>query len=170
MLTHWNLVSNILATGQRLPLSSSDVSLSFLPLSHIFQRHVDYAAFTPAQLSRMRKVPSASTAICCKSGRPSPPESRAFLKKSMPGFCRRWGAVPAFGAPSSIRPCKSAGNTSRQAIPLSLTVPPIAPYSSTSGPGWAEESGFSYPAAPQWSARLRISSGPWGFRFTRAMV
>ncbi len=43
MLTHWNLVSNVLATGQRLPLSSSDVSLSFLPLSHIFQRHVDYA-------------------------------------------------------------------------------------------------------------------------------
>jgi long-chain acyl-CoA synthetase len=45
MLTHWNLVSNILATGERLPLQPSDVSLSFLPLSHIFQRHVDYACF-----------------------------------------------------------------------------------------------------------------------------
>jgi long-chain acyl-CoA synthetase len=45
MLTHWNLVSNILATAERLPLEPSDISLSFLPLSHIFQRHVDYACF-----------------------------------------------------------------------------------------------------------------------------
>jgi long-chain acyl-CoA synthetase len=45
MLTHRNLVSNILATAERVPLQPSDVSLSFLPLSHIFQRHVDYACF-----------------------------------------------------------------------------------------------------------------------------
>src|SRR5215510_11166271 len=43
MLTHRNLVSNVIATGKRLPLHADDVSLSFLPLSHIFQRHVDYA-------------------------------------------------------------------------------------------------------------------------------
>jgi long-chain acyl-CoA synthetase len=43
MLTHRNLVSNILATRERLPIETGDVSLSFLPLSHIFQRHVDYA-------------------------------------------------------------------------------------------------------------------------------
>jgi len=44
MLTHRNLVSNVLATSERLPLGAADVSLSFLPLSHIFQRHVDYAS------------------------------------------------------------------------------------------------------------------------------
>jgi long-chain acyl-CoA synthetase len=43
MLTHRNLASNILATAERLPIQASDTSLSFLPLSHIFQRHVDYA-------------------------------------------------------------------------------------------------------------------------------
>jgi long-chain acyl-CoA synthetase len=45
MLTHRNLVSNVRATAERLPLRPSDTSLSFLPLSHIFQRHVDYACF-----------------------------------------------------------------------------------------------------------------------------
>jgi len=45
MLSHNNLMSNIQATAEILPLSAEDVQLSFLPLSHIFQRHVDYAAF-----------------------------------------------------------------------------------------------------------------------------
>src|SRR5581483_6914607 len=44
MLTHRNMLSNIEATSQVLPLSPGDVELSFLPLSHIFQRHLDYAA------------------------------------------------------------------------------------------------------------------------------
>ncbi|HYR83431.1 MAG TPA: long-chain fatty acid--CoA ligase [Terriglobia bacterium] len=44
MLTHRNLVSNILATSEVLPLTPTDISLSFLPLSHVFQRHVDYAS------------------------------------------------------------------------------------------------------------------------------
>src|SRR5581483_4118238 len=38
MLTHRNLVSNVLANRQSLPVGEDDVILSFLPLSHIFER------------------------------------------------------------------------------------------------------------------------------------
>src|SRR5207253_418749 len=38
MLTHRNIVSNVLANCQMLPVEEGDVVLSFLPLSHIFER------------------------------------------------------------------------------------------------------------------------------------
>ena len=42
MLTHGNFVSNVLAISDSLPISSADVALSVLPLSHIFERTVFY--------------------------------------------------------------------------------------------------------------------------------
>ena len=42
MLTHGNLVSNLLAGQTVLPLDQGDVALSFLPLSHSFERMVAY--------------------------------------------------------------------------------------------------------------------------------
>ncbi|HVR28282.1 MAG TPA: long-chain fatty acid--CoA ligase [Thermoanaerobaculia bacterium] len=42
MLTHRNLVSNFLACADAFPIGSDDVTLSFLPLSHVFQRLADY--------------------------------------------------------------------------------------------------------------------------------
>jgi long-chain acyl-CoA synthetase len=38
MLTHGNITSNVIAGLERLPLQDSDECLSFLPLSHIFER------------------------------------------------------------------------------------------------------------------------------------
>jgi long-chain acyl-CoA synthetase len=38
MLTHANFVSNVLAVSGGLPISATDVALSVLPLSHIFER------------------------------------------------------------------------------------------------------------------------------------
>lgn len=42
MLTHRNIVTNVLDAAEAFDLSASDVTLSFLPLCHIFQRTVDY--------------------------------------------------------------------------------------------------------------------------------
>ena len=43
MLTHGNMASNLSCSLQGFDLYDEDVSLSFLPLSHVTARHVDYA-------------------------------------------------------------------------------------------------------------------------------
>ncbi len=45
MLTHGNIASNVVAAMEALPVEGRFTSLSFLPLSHSFERTVDYAYF-----------------------------------------------------------------------------------------------------------------------------
>jgi long-chain acyl-CoA synthetase len=45
MLTHDNLHSNVVAARTKIPFTGKDTMLSFLPLSHIFERMVDYLAW-----------------------------------------------------------------------------------------------------------------------------
>jgi long-chain acyl-CoA synthetase len=45
ILTHSNLVSNIQASSALFGLAKSDVAISFLPLSHVFERMLDYYYF-----------------------------------------------------------------------------------------------------------------------------
>lgn len=45
MLTHDNIASNVEAGRQCIPFAGEDVALSFLPLSHIFERMGDYLFF-----------------------------------------------------------------------------------------------------------------------------
>jgi long-chain acyl-CoA synthetase len=45
MLTHGNIASNVAAVTQAIPFRADDVSLSFLPLSHILERMFDYLMF-----------------------------------------------------------------------------------------------------------------------------
>ncbi|SEN29210.1 AMP-dependent synthetase/ligase [Lihuaxuella thermophila] len=45
MLSHGNLLSNVMACQYHIPVTQHDVSLSFLPLSHIFERTCGH--FTP---------------------------------------------------------------------------------------------------------------------------
>ncbi|NQX99158.1 MAG: long-chain fatty acid--CoA ligase, partial [Flavobacteriales bacterium] len=42
MLTHRNLVSNVLGVEDRLPVGENHKALSFLPLCHVFERMLDY--------------------------------------------------------------------------------------------------------------------------------
>jgi long-chain acyl-CoA synthetase len=42
MLSHANIVANVKASGKRLPAMAGDVFLSFLPLSHTFERTAGY--------------------------------------------------------------------------------------------------------------------------------
>ena len=46
MLTHNNLYWNVRTCSQLLPIDDRDSTLSFLPLSHVFQRMVDYLFFS----------------------------------------------------------------------------------------------------------------------------
>jgi long-chain acyl-CoA synthetase len=43
MLTHGNFVSNVLGALQVVPIIADGVAMSFLPLSHVFERMLDYA-------------------------------------------------------------------------------------------------------------------------------
>ena len=45
MLTHANLTSNVRATERVIEIGTADSSISFLPLSHVLQRMVDYLLF-----------------------------------------------------------------------------------------------------------------------------
>ncbi len=45
MLSHDNIHSNVMATRNKIPFASTDVGLSFLPLSHVFERTADYIMF-----------------------------------------------------------------------------------------------------------------------------
>jgi len=46
MLTHDNFHSNVMASRKAVPFSLEDVALSFLPLSHVFERMGDYMYFS----------------------------------------------------------------------------------------------------------------------------
>ncbi len=46
MLTHGNLASNLRYSTDGLDVRKDDISISFLPLSHVTARHLDYALYT----------------------------------------------------------------------------------------------------------------------------
>jgi long-chain acyl-CoA synthetase len=67
MLTHGNIASNLNHSTQAFSWSPSSSCVSFLPLSHITARHLDYALFcygaTLAYCTNFDRLPAALTAI-----------------------------------------------------------------------------------------------------------
>ena len=63
MLTHGNIASNVMHSLVPFPIAVGEVYISFLPLCHIFARHVDYAMFvhglTLAYCPRLESLPQA---------------------------------------------------------------------------------------------------------------
>ena len=63
MLTHGNMASNLSCSLTEFPVSTDDVSISFLPLSHVTARHVDFALLyrgvTLAYVPLVDQVPRA---------------------------------------------------------------------------------------------------------------
>jgi long-chain acyl-CoA synthetase len=67
MLTHGNIASNINESLAGFDIGTDDSCISFLPLSHITARHLDYAVYTRqatvAYLSSFEKLPAAMKAV-----------------------------------------------------------------------------------------------------------
>ena len=67
LLTHGNIASNINYSTSEFGFLESDSSISFLPLSHITARHLDYALYAQnvaiAYCSSFDKLPTALTSI-----------------------------------------------------------------------------------------------------------
>ena len=63
MLTHGNMASNLSCSLAEFSLQSDDISISFLPLSHVTARHVDFAMLyrgvTLAHLALVNQLPQA---------------------------------------------------------------------------------------------------------------
>lgn len=67
LLTHSNIAANINESLAGFEIGSTDSCISFLPLSHITARHLDYAMYTRgatvAYCPAMERVPAALTAV-----------------------------------------------------------------------------------------------------------
>lgn len=63
MLTHGNMASNLACSMSDFPIGSDEVSVSFLPLSHVTARHVDYVLLnrgvTLAHVPHIERLPQA---------------------------------------------------------------------------------------------------------------
>jgi long-chain acyl-CoA synthetase len=63
MLTHGNMASNINYSLEEFPVCQGEISISFLPLSHVTARHVDFAmlyrGITLAYVSFVEQLPQA---------------------------------------------------------------------------------------------------------------
>lgn len=81
MLTHGNFISQVEAATPLFPITSSDVVMSFLPLSHVYERTVDYVFFRAgAQINYVESIERVPTQL---------PEIRPTIIASVPRLFER---------------------------------------------------------------------------------
>ena len=64
MLSHRNFISQLLAVRPLYPITERDICMSFLPLSHVFERTVDYVFFyCGAQINYVESIERVATQL-----------------------------------------------------------------------------------------------------------
>ncbi len=67
MLTHRNFINQVLTMAPLYPITEKDISMSFLPLSHVYERTVDYVFFNAGTqinyVESIERVPTQLTEI-----------------------------------------------------------------------------------------------------------
>ena len=171
MLTHRNLVSNVIATGQRLPLRSSDVSLSFLaPFSH-------FSASRGLRFVRAgATIAYAESAVSVNSDML---QVRPTFAAGVPRFFEKVYArlvSEASGGSSHNTRNFRKGCADRQRTPTNRTLISRLPgsrsprFSADSCSAWREDPVVHFRRRRLGETRLRNFSGPSGFRFMKAMA
>lgn len=81
MLTHRNFISQVASATPLFPITQADVVMSFLPLSHVYERTVDYVFFRAgAQINYVESIERVPTQL---------PEIRPTIIASVPRLFER---------------------------------------------------------------------------------
>ena len=144
MLTHGNMASNLNCSLTEFPVQPGDVSISFLPLSHVTARHVDFALLyrgvTLAHLAFVNQLPRALLEVkpTFFVAVPRVYEKIHFqTEQKAQGFPNSdvlsLGAVGGAGEPS-----RSAGGTERRPVAIVEAGGPAAVFEGAGGTGRAD--------------------------------
>ena len=154
MLSHRNLMSNVIAASERFTFDGSDIALSVLPLSHVFERTGMYIYILNGMAvyyaESIEKVPETSRRFAQRSLS----ACRGFLRKSMRRLASPHCNQAQFASVSLIGRLQSRNNMLSQSSSriifrrnyASSIISPISWCTRSSGTSLAATSDFVSPA------------------------
>ena len=173
MLTHGNMASNLNCSLAEFPVQPGDVSISFLPLSHVTARHVDFALlYRGVTLAHLAAGDPASAG-------PAGSEAHIFCCGAA-GVRKNTLSDGAEGAGLSELDFLSLGPVGGEGTPGRSSGGPEADVAMHGSwrtgwcirkcePGWAGALRFSFPAERPWDANSRNGMPTSGSAFMRVM-